>query len=53
MTKKDYELVASVLLNAPLNERTHDNIVEDFVDVLKADNPRFDATKFRIACGKE
>lgn len=54
MTKKDYKLIADVLLNTEgLDERTHARLVQDFVDAFKRDNPRFDADKFRIASGME
>lgn len=54
MTKKDYKLIADVLLNTEgLDEHTHARLVQDFVDAFKRDNPRFDADKFRIASGME
>lgn len=50
MSKKDYQLVAHVLLNTWLPESMLDNLIEDFVDTFQSENPRFDANKFRNAC---
>lgn len=54
MTRKDYQLIASVLNafgadGAPVDDR--DAIAYDLADALGADNPRFDREKFLIASG--
>jgi hypothetical protein len=52
MTKKDYQLIADVVRNVtPRVQRKL--LYQDFADVLKEDNPRFDASKFKAACGVE
>ena len=56
MTKKDYELIASVL-----RERlgdSYDNayarlLVKKMADVFEAHNPKFNRSKFLKACGIE
>lgn len=61
MTKKDYELIASVLLdNMTLNPlefpesfRKWNSIVNNMSIVLASKNPRFDSKKFLQACGVE
>ena len=57
MTRKDYELIASVLKRARTNAhaegRSMDTLLQVtrmFCDALAADNPRFDAHRFQIAC---
>lgn len=52
MTKKDYELIAEVLLKFETDEDTHSRLVEEFAKMLLQDNPRFDTMKFKIASGK-
>ena len=54
MTRKDYQLIASVLKNyategIPVDDR--DAIAYDLADALAKDNPRFDREKFLIAAG--
>ena len=54
MTRKDYQLIASVLKNyategIPVDDR--DAIAYDLADALAADNPRFDRDRFLIAAG--
>lgn len=54
MTRKDYQLIASVLANfgaegRPVDDR--DEIAQLLATALQADNPRFDREKFLIASG--
>ena len=54
MTRKDYQLIASVLANfategTPTDDR--DAIAYGLADALAQDNPRFDREKFLIAAG--
>jgi hypothetical protein len=54
MTRKDYQLIASVLKNyaadgIPVDDR--DAIAYDLADALAADNPRFDRDRFLVAAG--
>lgn len=52
MSKKDYNLVASVLLeNSSIHDQNYFSLVEDFVDKFQSENPNFNASKFREACG--
>lgn len=62
MTKKDYELIANVFKNYnewikgnPLvsNRGLIELIVEGLAKKLEQDNPRFNYTTFRKACGYE
>jgi hypothetical protein len=67
MTKKDYVLLAAVLLankpdramvgNVPYNAKScwyvWDAMVWRMIEMLKEDNPKFNATRFSIACGVE
>ena len=51
MTRKDYEAVAEIIKthNLQLSEITLESIVNDFCEMLKEDNPRFDSGRFRVA----
>jgi hypothetical protein len=54
MTRKDYQLIATVLKNfgtegRPVDDR--DEIAMELAKALSADNPRFDRDKFLIAAG--
>ena len=58
MTRKDYELIASVLadLNADFNNGGDDTIslqlvATELAETLAAENPRFDRERFLIAAG--
>jgi hypothetical protein len=61
MTKKDYELIASILKGAQNYEATfNDNekgakaiegITHTFATMLAHTNPRFDRARFLTACG--
>ena len=61
LTKKDFELIARVIREEVDHYRdiegyvpiTHERLVALFVDNLQAANPRFDAGRFREACGVE
>ena len=56
MTKKDYELIAEVLLNnvsGVASEPYAITLVNDMANALQDDNPKFDRNKFLIACGVE
>jgi hypothetical protein len=54
MTRKDYQLIASVLKSyategIPVDDR--DAIAYDLADALAKDNPRFDRDRFLVAAG--
>jgi hypothetical protein len=54
MTRKDYQLIASVLKNyategIPVDDR--DAIAYDLADALASDNPRFNRDRFLVAAG--
>lgn len=55
MTKKDYELIASVLYCKTEDDNrdltTNVTIILELADALQAENPRFDRDKFLTACG--
>lgn len=59
MTKKDYELIASVLKHKQvfyilkMGSYYYDQLCKDFADTLASKNPRFDKDKFLKACGVE
>lgn len=63
MTKKDYELIASVLRHqkpSALDTRYSQGLTDAWVNVVGAlgralalENPRFDADRFYAACGLE
>lgn len=54
MTRKDYQLIASVL-NKFTGEQgdvvERDAMAYDLADALAQDNPRFDRRRFLVACG--
>ncbi len=56
MTKKDYELIANVLLNAKRFKEEGEDSIETiaymFCEVLTGDNVRFDSKRFLAACGQ-
>jgi hypothetical protein len=47
MTKKDYVLIATILACARVRGIKVETIIQDFCDLLKAKNDRFDENKFR------
>ena len=56
MTRKDFELIASVLKNfelqgngRPIDDR--DIIAYDIADAIELEHPRFDRYRFLVACG--
>jgi hypothetical protein len=56
MTKKEYELIArSIFVDRELVEESQkkvvDYIAKGLANQFEAMNPRFDATRFLIACG--
>ena len=53
MTRKDYELIASVIRNADevADDQTREALAEMFADVLAGTNDRFDSARFLTACG--
>lgn len=54
MTRKDYQLIASVLANYSAEGGVtieRDEVAQLLADALGADNPRFDRNKFLIASG--
>lgn len=52
MSKKDYELIASVLRGAKAYTKPDDHVllVGDFTNALATTNPRFDRARFIAAC---
>jgi len=60
MTRKDYIKIADVLKRLNVGDANNvidcvtlwDRIVAEFAVELKKDNPRFNATRFRDACGQ-
>lgn len=61
MTKKHYELIASVINGAVISASEYGNeddiafikesVAEPMADALEKDNPKFDRAKFLEACG--
>ena len=54
MTRKDYQLIATVLKNFGLDDYPvddRDTIAYNLADALAADNPRFDRDRFLVAAG--
>jgi hypothetical protein len=54
MTRKDYQLIATVLANYSAEGGVvieRDEIAKLLADALGADNPRFDRDKFLVASG--
>jgi hypothetical protein len=51
MTRKDYVATAEIIksYNLQLPEILLEKLVNDFAEMFKADNPRFDANRFRVA----
>jgi hypothetical protein len=47
--RQHYEKIAETLKHAP----TLSDFVEKIIEVFKLDNPRFDETRFRKACGRK
>jgi hypothetical protein len=52
MTRKDYVATAEIIksYNLQLPEILLENLVDDFCEMFKEDNPRFDKNRFRVAC---
>jgi hypothetical protein len=50
MLRKHYEAFAKMFRESG-TQTTAEILIEKMIDILKADNPRFDAEKFRKACG--
>lgn len=57
MTKKDYELIASVIYSLYLGHenwnRNAEQVASRFADMLSEKNPKFNRSKFLQACGIE
>lgn len=57
MTKKDYELIASVIYSLYLGHtdwtRSCEQVTSRFADKLAENNPKFNRSKFLQACGIE
>lgn len=57
MTKKDYDAIASMIKSIMEDENivtksdTMVVLVHSLSSLLQADNPRFDASRFKTACG--
>ena len=52
MSKKHYEMLADVIHNS-FSFPDESDFVQELMDVLKADNPRFNREKFLAACRGE
>lgn len=55
MTRKDYVRTSEILNEFKeyiSNEVTFADLVDEFVTMFEADNPRFDAIRFYDACNK-
>ena len=52
MTRKDYVATAEIIkaYNLQLPEIILENLVNDFCEMFKEDNERFDSNRFRVAC---
>jgi hypothetical protein len=56
MSRKDYELIAACLANAPQGadpEADRASVALAFALEMELDNPRFDRERFLTACGIE
>ena len=51
MTKKDYKLIAQAIADTYCDFESASLIVESIAEALEAENPLFNKTKFREACG--
>ena len=52
MTRKDYELMAAVMKShSVLFNKSTKIIMNSLIEHLKKDNPKFDETRFKKACG--
>ena len=51
MTRKDYVATAEIIksYNLQLPEMLLEKIVNDFAEMFKSDNPRFDEGRFKVA----
>lgn len=52
MSKKDYQFIADIFrkLKPVTDNRDFDRVLEEAMDKLAADNPRFDRERFEAAC---
>ena len=53
MSRKDYELIARIISNLPLNRNDRWQVAQRFAKELAQGNPRFDAGRFLAACNAE
>lgn len=52
MTRKDYKLIAEVIAVSWFgNAELKADLANNLADKLEQDNPRFDRSRFLIACG--
>lgn len=51
MTKKDFELIASIIKEINIRKAKGDRIAILFANELKSKYPRFDSDRFIKACG--
>lgn len=53
MTRKDYIATADILANikSEIPEHIHYILTDEFAQMMQADNPRFDRTRFLTASG--
>lgn len=51
MTKRDYQLIASVIRETPLHSDCRLAVARALCVALHFDNPRFDPARFLAACG--
>ena len=53
MTRKDYIATAAILesVKCEMTESAHATLVDQFAEMMQADNPRFDYARFVTASG--
>lgn len=50
MTRKDYQSAALGISTMNLPSKVKEKVIGMMIDLFKADNPRFDETRFRETC---
>jgi hypothetical protein len=53
MSRRHFELIAATIKALPADCYGSDQIAKAFADALRAENPRFDRSRFLKACGTE
>jgi len=51
MTRKHYVEIAEIIKHTHLPAGIREELVAKFVSILRTDNPRFDRSRFEVACG--